>query len=159
MLRGQPWVPRGHLFGKRQNHNSYILGMTLILFSRDPKAQVLYCSCLKPRVQAWEHGPRALSCPSVPITGPLLWDPLLQVLLSQAQKSSPMCLLPPRAKIQGLHFPAFFETPVFKDHAPPIPFFFFGWDWSLNSGLCTCKAGTLSLVPPLQFILLWLFWR
>jgi hypothetical protein len=38
--------------------------------------------------------------------------------------------------------------------------FFFEWvDWSLNSGLCTCKAGTLWLESHLQSILLWLFWR
>jgi hypothetical protein len=29
-----------------------------------------------------------------------------------------------------------------------------GQDWNLNSGLCTCKAGTLPLEPYLQFILL-----
>jgi hypothetical protein len=32
-------------------------------------------------------------------------------------------------------------------------------DWDLNSGLHTCKAGTLLLKPHLQSILLWLFWR
>jgi hypothetical protein len=32
-------------------------------------------------------------------------------------------------------------------------FFFFKWDWSLNSGF---HAGTLLLEPCLQFILLWL---
>jgi hypothetical protein len=31
------------------------------------------------------------------------------------------------------------------------------WDWGLNSGLHTCKAGALLLQPHLQFILLWLF--
>jgi hypothetical protein len=29
----------------------------------------------------------------------------------------------------------------------------------LNSGLCTCKAGTLLIGPNLQSIMLWLFWR
>jgi hypothetical protein len=38
-------------------------------------------------------------------------------------------------------------------------FFFFLWDWGLNSGLCVCKAGTLLLEPHLQSILFWLFWR
>jgi hypothetical protein len=33
------------------------------------------------------------------------------------------------------------------------------WDWGLNSGLPTCKAGSPSLEPGLQFISLWLFWR
>jgi hypothetical protein len=33
------------------------------------------------------------------------------------------------------------------------------WDWDLNSGICTCKAGTLLLELHLQLILLWLFWR
>jgi hypothetical protein len=32
-------------------------------------------------------------------------------------------------------------------------------DWSLNSGLCTCKVGTVLLEPDLLSILLWLFWR
>jgi hypothetical protein len=36
---------------------------------------------------------------------------------------------------------------------------FFWWDWSLNSGLHTCKAGILLLESYLQSILLWLFWR
>jgi hypothetical protein len=36
---------------------------------------------------------------------------------------------------------------------------FVWWDWNLNSGLHTCKAGTLLLAPHLQFIVLWLFWR
>jgi hypothetical protein len=36
---------------------------------------------------------------------------------------------------------------------------FFWWGWSLNSGLCTYKAGTLLLEAYLQSILLWLFWR
>jgi hypothetical protein len=36
--------------------------------------------------------------------------------------------------------------------------FFFG-NWDLNSGLLTCKAGSLPLEPVLQSILLWLFWR
>jgi hypothetical protein len=38
-------------------------------------------------------------------------------------------------------------------------FFFFGRDWGLNSGLCTCKPGALPIDPHLQSILLWLFWR
>jgi hypothetical protein len=38
-------------------------------------------------------------------------------------------------------------------------FFFFWWNWSLNSGLCTCKAGALPFQPQLQSILLWLSWR
>jgi hypothetical protein len=38
-------------------------------------------------------------------------------------------------------------------------FFSFWWDWALNSGLCTCKAGALLLKPHLQSILLCLFWR
>jgi hypothetical protein len=43
-------------------------------------------------------------------------------------------------------------------------FFFFWWDWGLNSGLHVCKAGAhkasiLSPEPHSQFILLWLFWR
>jgi hypothetical protein len=37
--------------------------------------------------------------------------------------------------------------------------FFFCWDWSWNSGLCTCKAVTLPLDSQLLSILLWLFWR
>jgi hypothetical protein len=41
----------------------------------------------------------------------------------------------------------------------PNFFFFFWWDWGLNSGLCSCKAGILPLEPLLQSILLWLFWR
>jgi hypothetical protein len=45
------------------------------------------------------------------------------------------------------------ENPKFKI------FFFFLWNWSLNSGLCTCKAGALPLEPHLQSILLCLFWR
>jgi hypothetical protein len=36
---------------------------------------------------------------------------------------------------------------------------FFWWDWSLNSGLHTCKTGAVPLKPHLQSILLWLFWR
>jgi hypothetical protein len=40
-------------------------------------------------------------------------------------------------------------------------FFFFWWgvenDWSLNSGLRTCKAGTAPLEPHLQSFLLPLF--
>jgi hypothetical protein len=37
-------------------------------------------------------------------------------------------------------------------------FFFSFWqDRGLNSGLRTCKTGTLLLEPLLQFILLWLF--
>jgi hypothetical protein len=36
-------------------------------------------------------------------------------------------------------------------------FWVFWWDWGLNSGLYSCKAGTLLLDPPL--ILLWLFWK
>jgi hypothetical protein len=36
-------------------------------------------------------------------------------------------------------------------------FFFFWWDWGFNSGLCAYKAGSLSLEPQLQSILLWLF--
>jgi hypothetical protein len=36
---------------------------------------------------------------------------------------------------------------------------FFEWDWSLNSRLSTCKAGTLPLEPHLQYILLCLFWK
>jgi hypothetical protein len=35
--------------------------------------------------------------------------------------------------------------------------YFFWWDWSLNSVLCTCKAGALLLEPHLKSILLWLF--
>jgi hypothetical protein len=31
-----------------------------------------------------------------------------------------------------------------------IHFLIFCWDWGLNSGLHTCKAGTLSLEPHLQ---------
>jgi hypothetical protein len=38
-------------------------------------------------------------------------------------------------------------------------FFFFLWDWSLNSGLHACKVHTLLLEPHLLSILLWLFWR
>jgi hypothetical protein len=34
-----------------------------------------------------------------------------------------------------------------------------GWDQGLNSGLCTCKAGTVLLEPHLQPISFWLFWR
>jgi hypothetical protein len=30
----------------------------------------------------------------------------------------------------------------------------FWWNWSLNSGLCTCKAGTLTLKQHLQSILM-----
>jgi hypothetical protein len=37
--------------------------------------------------------------------------------------------------------------------------FLFWWDCHLNSGLHTCKVGTLLLEPNLQSILLWLFWR
>jgi hypothetical protein len=37
--------------------------------------------------------------------------------------------------------------------------FIYLWDWSLNSGLHTCKAGALPLEPHIQFIVLWLFWR
>jgi hypothetical protein len=33
------------------------------------------------------------------------------------------------------------------------------WDWGLNSGLCTCKAGIVQLKWHLQSILSWLFWR
>jgi hypothetical protein len=40
-----------------------------------------------------------------------------------------------------------------------LHFFFFWWDWCLNSGLHTCKQSTLHLEPHLQSILLWLFWR
>jgi heme/copper-type cytochrome/quinol oxidase subunit 4 len=36
-------------------------------------------------------------------------------------------------------------------------FFFFWWDWRLNSGLSTCKADALQLEPHFQSILLWLF--
>jgi hypothetical protein len=35
----------------------------------------------------------------------------------------------------------------------------FWWDWSLNSGLHTCKAGSLLFEAHLHPILLWLFWR
>jgi hypothetical protein len=35
---------------------------------------------------------------------------------------------------------------------------FFHETGGLNSGLCTCKAGTLPLEPRLHSILLWLFW-
>jgi hypothetical protein len=39
--------------------------------------------------------------------------------------------------------------------------FFLLWDWGLNSGLCTCKAGSLLLEPHFQSILLcfFFFWR
>jgi hypothetical protein len=40
-----------------------------------------------------------------------------------------------------------------------IYLFIYWWDWSLNSGLCTRKAGALPLEPHLQVIVLWLFWR
>jgi hypothetical protein len=40
-----------------------------------------------------------------------------------------------------------------------VLFPFFWWDWGLNSGLCTCKAGAVPLEPHLHSILLWLFWR
>jgi hypothetical protein len=33
---------------------------------------------------------------------------------------------------------------------PPFFFFFFWWGWSLNSGLCACKTGTLLLEAHLQ---------
>jgi hypothetical protein len=52
------------------------------------------------------------------------------------------------------------------NHLPVFWVFFFflwwvGWDWSLHSGLCTCKASAVPLDshPHLQSILLWLFWR
>jgi hypothetical protein len=35
--------------------------------------------------------------------------------------------------------------------------FFFKWDWSLNSGLCACKAVVLPLESHLQSILLCFF--
>jgi hypothetical protein len=35
-------------------------------------------------------------------------------------------------------------------------FFFFWWNWGLDSGLCTCRVGTLLLDPHLQSVLLWL---
>jgi hypothetical protein len=38
-------------------------------------------------------------------------------------------------------------------------FFCFWWDWGLDSGLHSCKVGTLPLEPLLQSILLWLFWN
>jgi hypothetical protein len=34
----------------------------------------------------------------------------------------------------------------------------FWWDWSVNSGLCSCQARALPLESHLQSILLWLFW-
>jgi hypothetical protein len=40
-----------------------------------------------------------------------------------------------------------------------IRFFFLDETRGLNSGLHTCKAGTLPLEPHLQSMLLWLFWR
>jgi hypothetical protein len=40
-----------------------------------------------------------------------------------------------------------------------INFKFFLWNWSLISGLCTCKADALLLEPHLQSILFWFFWR
>jgi hypothetical protein len=38
---------------------------------------------------------------------------------------------------------------------------FFWWDWALNSGLHTCKAGGLLLEPYFSpfYFLIWLFWR
>jgi hypothetical protein len=33
------------------------------------------------------------------------------------------------------------------------------WDLGLNTGLHTCKTGTLLIEPHLQVFLLWLFWR
>jgi hypothetical protein len=36
-------------------------------------------------------------------------------------------------------------------------FSFFGWEWNLNSGLYTYKAGALLLEPHVQSILLWFF--
>jgi hypothetical protein len=38
-------------------------------------------------------------------------------------------------------------------------FFFFWWEWGLNSGIHACKAGALPLKSHIQFILLRLFWR
>jgi hypothetical protein len=35
--------------------------------------------------------------------------------------------------------------------------YLFWWDWGLNSGLCTCKAGSisaLSVTPPVHFDLI-----
>jgi hypothetical protein len=55
--------------------------------------------------------------------------------------------------LQGLRRPIQSYKLLFK------LFFFFCWDWGLNSGICTCKAGALLLEPHPQSILLWLFWR
>jgi hypothetical protein len=38
-------------------------------------------------------------------------------------------------------------------------FFIFSCDWVMNSGLCACKADTVTFQPKLQSILLWLFWK
>jgi hypothetical protein len=40
-----------------------------------------------------------------------------------------------------------------------VNFFFLGWDWGLNSGLCISKAGVLPLNHTSSPFLLWLFWR
>jgi hypothetical protein len=37
-----------------------------------------------------------------------------------------------------------------KNQPSNIGQFFFSWNWGLNSGLCTCKAGALLLEPHLQ---------
>jgi hypothetical protein len=44
-------------------------------------------------------------------------------------------------------------------HWYPASWFFFCGTEVLNSGLCTCKAGALSLQPHLQSIFHWLLWR
>jgi hypothetical protein len=52
------------------------------------------------------------------------------------------CLNLPSAGIASA-LVASFETQSFE-------FFYFSWDWGLNSGLCTCKAGALLLETHLQ---------
>jgi hypothetical protein len=41
--------------------------------------------------------------------------------------------------------------------SPPLSLF--GWDWDLNSRLCTCKGRCSMPESHLWSVLLWLFWR
>jgi hypothetical protein len=65
--------------------------------------------------------------------------------------------LPPDALLSFMTSP-----PILEWFQPSLTFYFFPfpslsspspcflWDWGLNSGLCACKSGTLSLEPHFQ---------
>jgi hypothetical protein len=154
----------------RKFHQSYKKAITLSPDSWKKAAQELpfwglckTCSVVTKAWCLWQRGekfwvpihfPNATDLPKCSISFSFSVTLIIYVI----GENSP-CLIDLRLFNFLLHFQISIES-LFLSWGLSILLFFFWWgDLGLNSGLCTCKAGTLPLERHLQSIFLWLFWR